>query len=291
MDSLRQIGTGILFAVISIAVILGGFALATAEGQNPNSALAIETAQPVIRTDISTVPAQDTPQALASAEFTGTPMVELATVTISLPTSTPTPVISLTPWPTSQACPPPAGWIAIIVQPFDTLASLAQTYQLSQAYILQGNCLTSDLLQVGSLVYVPPMPTAMPRVTSIPCGAPYGWVNYYVVTGDTLYNLSVRYRVSVEQLKRANCLGDSSLIQAGKILKVPNVATTIPTTGPTAIPSLTDEPTVTEPPATEVTPPTIEPPTSEPPTEPPTEPPSSTPEPPTPETPPSSGVG
>ena len=122
MDTLRQIGIGILFAVISIAVILGGFALATAEGNGANSPAAAETALPVIPADISTVPALETPQALPSAQITATQ--DLAVV---FPTSTP----ALTLWPTSQACPPPVGWMAIIVQPFDTLASIAQTYQLS----------------------------------------------------------------------------------------------------------------------------------------------------------------
>ena len=186
--------------------------------------------------------------------------------------------------------------MAIIVQPFDTLASIAQTYQLSPIAIQQSNCLTSDVLQAGTVVYVPPMSTAMPRITSVPCGAPYGWVNYYVVQGDTLYNLSGRYRVSVDQLQRANCLGASSLIQAGKILKVPNVATTVPTAGPTMIPSATELPTVTVPRATDVTPPPADPPPTDPPTEPPNDPPTAIPEPdtpvpPTPETPPSSGVG
>jgi len=266
MESLRQIGTGILLALISIAVVLGGFSLATAEAHVSNGAPASETLQPVLVSetqDISIVPIETfTPLAAASAVLTET---QLPTAT-QLSTATTFPTVSVTPVNTAQSttavvCVHPGGWIAIVVQASDTLSSLAQTYQISQSAILQGNCMASDqALHAGSLLYVQPRPTATQYISIPPCGAPYGWIDYYVRSGDTLYSISLRYGVSVGELQRANCLGASVNIQLGQRLKVPNVATTepfktaIPAPTVTQAPSLTSEPPTAIPEAPTATP-------------------------------------
>jgi len=270
MESLRQIGTGILLAVISIAIVVGGFTLATAEGHVADSAPATETLQPVLATetqDIPVIPIETfTPLAAASAVLTETSLptaTELPTAT-SLPTASVTPV---TPVNTAQStttvvCVPPAGWIAIVVQASDTLSSLAQTYQMTQSAILQGNCLADNqALHAGSLLYVKPRPTTTPNISVPPCGAPYGWIDYYVLSGDTLYSIGLRYRVPVGDLQRANCLGSSVNIQLGQRLKVPNVATTEPLKTATTAPTVTQAPTLTSEPPTSAPPPT-EPPTA-----------------------------
>ena len=61
----------------------------------------------------------------------------------------------------------------------------------------------------GSGIYVPPPPT-LPARTRVSCGAPSGWVIYYVQMGDTLYRLSVAYGITVADLQRANCMGGST---------------------------------------------------------------------------------
>lgn len=254
MESLRQVGSGLLFALVCIAIVVGGFALSMAEGgigavaipptvTTTSAPIILPTALPVTSPTIPPVipttgdlfPATDTPEPIPTASFT--------------------------PPPPPTSCPPPSGWVAVVVQPYDTLASLAQTYRTSTAALRQGNCLVSDQLVSGSFIYVPPLPTA----TSIPCGAPTGWVNYKVQPGDTLFSISQRFRVTIGELQRANCLGGSTYIQSGKFIKVPNVATsTLPVTGPTATfivieqPSATPTPTVT---STETASPTSPPPT------------------------------
>jgi LysM repeat protein len=269
MESLRQIGTGILLAVISIAVVLGGFTLATAEGHVANSVQATETLQLVVTSvdpNITTIPIETfTPLAAASAVVTETLLPTVTELASATPTTTPAPtasgVPSNTPQPTSAlVCVPPSGWIAIVVQASDTLSSLAQTYQISQAAILQGNCLAGDqALRTGSLLYVQPRPVATQKIATPlpPCGAPYGWIDYYVVSGDTLYSIGLRYGVSVGELQRASCLGSSFNIQLGQRLKVPNVATTEPyktatTVPPTTAPTVTEVPSPTNEPATDV---------------------------------------
>ncbi|HEY3311425.1 MAG TPA: LysM peptidoglycan-binding domain-containing protein [Anaerolineales bacterium] len=256
MEYLRQIGTGILIAVISIAIILGGYSLATTEGrlayqapanteiQNGGSPVETQTSMPVTLTPAVT----STDTALPTAT--------------SFPTNTPSQNVAY--------CPPPAGWIAIIVKPLDTLASIANTYQMTQEEIVQGNCLSEYKVEAGNLLYVQPATFAATQIIAPPvaCGAPSGWVDYYVVQGDTLYNIGVRYRVKVSDLQKANCLGSSTNITVGQKLKVPYVlATSTPLVPPTGMPA-TSEPTITtlpttqEPsplPPTEVTPPPVEP--------------------------------
>jgi LysM repeat protein len=229
MGSLRQIGAGFLLGVISIAAVIGGFALSLAEG-GAIAAPSLTVPPSAMVTVYSTIPLlTDTPQAIVS----------------DTPVSTSTLPASLTPPPPPASCLPPAGWQAIQIQGYETLASLAQKYQTAADAIKQGNCLFSDQLIIGSYLYVPPRPTA----TLIPCGAPYGWVNYYVVPGDTLFSISVRYRVTVTDLQRANCLGSSTFIAVGKPIRVPNVPTST---------SSVKTPTWTASPTLEVASPTLE---------------------------------
>jgi len=253
MGTLRQIGAGILLGVIAITAVIGGFALSKVEG----GAVAVPTGSPspIIVTAYPTIPMlTDTPQPVVTEAISPTPEA----------TSTEPP--SPTPPPPPTSCPPPAGWVPVLVQGYDTLFALAVRYQTSSTAIKQGNCMFSDQLVVGSYLYVPYRPTA----TYVPCRAPSGWILYYVVSGDTLYNISVRYRVTVPELQRANCMGTSPLIPIGKPIRVPNVATStssVPTAIWTTSPTLeAASPTVTVPSATASTVPTTEVPTGVPPT-------------------------
>ncbi len=215
MESLRQVGSGLLFGLVCLAIVVGGFALSMAEGGMdaivaPSLTLTPgtpATSVPAISPTLPLIPATDTP--------------------VSSPTFT------FTPPPPPTNCLPPAGWVAVVVQMHDTLSGLAQTYRVSVDSIRQSNCLVSDQLVPGSFIYVPPLPT----VTPIRCGAPAGWVNYIVQPGDTLFLLSQKFRVSVSAIQIANCLGDSTNIRGGQVIKVPNVPTSTPLNS--ATPSIT----------------------------------------------------
>jgi LysM repeat protein len=231
MEWLRQISAGFVLAAFSVLVVLGGFVQASTEG-----------GMPIALQPTSTIPsAVSLPTGFSTiAVHTETPSAQIsAVVTDDLPTQTFTPAPTTTPPPTPASCLPPIGWVAVLVQPSDSMATLAQDYQTSPTSIKQGNCLFSDQLVSGSLLYLPARPTA----TSIPCGAPVGWVSYTVQSGDTLFNISGRYTVSVADLQKANCLGNSSYIQAGKPIKVPYVVTNTPL--PTVTPIWTSSPTST----------------------------------------------
>lgn len=266
MESLRQVGSGLLFGLVCLAIVLGGFALSMVEGGM--GAVAIPSS-----TWTQAAPATRVP-AISPTLPLETPTQPLNPIT---DTPAPTATETFTPPPPPTNCPPPAGWVATVVQVYDTLPGLAQTYRTSVDAIRQANCLVSDQLVPGSFLYVPPLPTA----TLIPCGAPPGWVNYVVQSGDTLFSLSQKFRTSVAELQRANCLGSSTFIQAGKVIKVPNVPTSTPLNSATpsatfiVIKEETPTPTLTLPAPTTEAPPTTEVPSQTP------VPPSDTPPPPT----------
>ena len=262
MQALKQLGGGFLLGILSVALVLGGFAIAMAEGGMIPSFEPTSSPTAVFPTIFPTLP-------LLSSTEQNSAVNNPTIAVISTQTSTP-------PAPPTS-CPPPAGWVAIIVQPYDTLNSLAQTFRISPSELQHANCLIGSELASGSFLYVPHLPTA----TNIPCGAPFGWITYLVQPGDTLYKISLLYRVSVTQLQNANCLGASTYIYTGQSLKVPNVSTSTATFTP-PIP-VTDTATFTStftltpsPPVTTTEPPPS--PTNTPPVETATTPPSSTPE-------------
>ncbi len=193
MKVVRQLGNGILYGLVSVTLVVGGLSLALAESFTAPS--------PTPTISLPTVP-----QTLTSTQAGPT----------ALPSSTPT--SSATPPPPTN-CPPPAGWILISVQPYDTIQSLAARSGIIPSQLAQANCLLTNNLEPGFNIYVPPPPASPP----IACGAPFGWVRGYVVQqGDTLYNIARLYRTSLSELQRANCLF-TTVITPGNILWVPNV--------------------------------------------------------------------
>jgi LysM repeat protein len=224
MRDLRQVFWGIVTALISIALLFGGFSLSMAEG---NMRLSTSTPLPTITLTLQPLPSQvDSPTPLPAVWTPTLPHISTpvlpATATPSLtPIWTPT----LTPSPTN--CPPPPGWQPYIVQPGDTLGGLALKVKLSSAEVSLANCLGTNGLLPGQLVYLPPSPSRTP----ISCGAPHTWVIYIVVQGDTLYHLGQVYGIPYTEIKRANCL-TSTIIHIGQSLYVPPWATRTPSQTP-----------------------------------------------------------
>jgi LysM repeat protein len=227
MRNLRSIFIGLGIAILSASIVVGSFSLAMLEG---------------------TIPGKPATQAEASSTV-------LVALDGSIPTDIATlsfpPTVTATFPPTSAACPPPAGWVPITVQQIDSLTTLSQMYKTSIDQLTRSNCLTSNILIAGSILYVPPLPTH----TLIPCGPPSGWIIYIVKPKDNLFQISTLYQTTVPQLQAGNCMGSSTLIITGQALYVPNVATITPTMTLTPSPTRTptNTPTVTST-ATPVTP-------------------------------------
>jgi LysM repeat protein len=241
MQSLRQLSIGIVIAVVSVILVIGGIFLSLAETFSP---LATPTQiPPTLQLTFPTI----TPS-LAIAQS------ETATATLT-PIASETASITLAPLAT--CAPAPSNWIQIILGVDDTIYSIAQQYKTTTENLSASNCLTSLDLPVGYVLLVPPVQAT---VTAIPCGPFAGWVRTYIVQpGDNLFRIGLSYGVTVTQLQRANCMGSSTLIFVGQRLWVPNVPTRTP--GVTFIPSSPTASNTSQPVATTEIP-TIEPPTA-----------------------------
>ncbi len=155
MNDFRQMALGVVAALVSTALLFGSLSLALVEGQLRLAALPSQSSP--------TAPLPGTPNPLASATPTPGPGA-----TSTLPQITIASTMALIPPPVATQQPPvacdyPSGWFAITVQPGDTLASLAQEYNVTVNALVRANCLpTSDLIP-GSVLYVPdaPQPTVV----------------------------------------------------------------------------------------------------------------------------------
>lgn len=232
-NPVRQVALGILAAITSIVVVLGSLLLAFAEGGEGEAFVRT----PKMTSTSTELPVR-TPLTTLRPDQQSTLQVYTATLVAS-PTET-------------SACPMPAGWLAVTVQPGETLESLAQTYGISLQRLMEANCLLTNRIQAGILIYVPAPPAATPTPTealtptetAVPCGAPSDWVSYRVKSGDTLYSLATATGTTVPALQFANCMGASTRLLAGQIIYLPKLP---PTATPQATASLTATPTLPTP--------------------------------------------
>lgn len=242
MQSLRQLGGGVIIALISVILVIGGISLALSESLPPQT-----TPTPILPTVSLEFP---------TATFTPSPAGFESPTPFTTITITPTPFVLTTDtlFPTNTlfvqpSCNPPSGWVRIITRSGDTVYSLAQSYKTTAEALGAANCLSSFDIPAGLSLYVPPVPT----VTVIPCGPPAGYVRRHrVQPGDNLFRIALSYGITYPVLQRANCMGSSTTIYAGQLLWVPNVPTRTPVPGvtifptfPTATPTNTVRPTFT----------------------------------------------
>jgi LysM repeat protein len=279
MKSLLPMLAGVGISLMMAFIVFGSFSLSLVENGLQVTA---------------TVAYQDT----SSSPIRILNLGETATNTLIIPSITPTYP------PTPAGCPPPPGWIPRFVQPGESIEVIAQAYLTTIEELMSANCLTTQTISPGKILYVPNIPptaTSSPTPTKVlptaadsdsdrTCNRPTGWVVYIVHSGDTLYRISVWSGTSVAALQNANCLGTSTVIHPGQQLWVPKLPPTPTPTRyyplrhtdtPTRIPTSTPvEPSATPvPPTNSPVPPTNtpKPPTPEPPTNTP-KPPTDTPE-------------
>lgn len=227
MSNSRQVVFGILAALLSVTILLGSLSLALAEGKIP--ALFAPTKTQPIPSSVTPVVANTQIPAFET-QVVNVPTTATPSATL-LSTGTPVPTTMASPTPTATAyCTPMAGWTSVTVQPGDTLDSLAQTYHTSVTALKAANCLMTDDLIPGTILYVP---GAEPTATEYRCGPPAGWVFYTIQSGDTLYSIATAFGTTVAALQQANCMGSSTDIRAGQQLYVPNIPTVTPKISPT----------------------------------------------------------
>lgn len=93
-----------------------------------------------------------------------------------------------------------------IVQPGDTLFSIARSYGTSVEQLMQANRLTTDMLLVGQNLYIPML--RQPQTV------------YTVQPGDTLYLIAQRFNTTVESIIALNNL-TSTALNIGQRLQIP----------------------------------------------------------------------
>lgn len=225
MQSLRELGNALAVALISIGLMVGALSISLVEfvpqEVTPTAQNLVFSPPPITATNTS-IPT-----------LTPTEGIESPT-----PSLTPTSTITLTP---PASCPPPSGWSQILIQAGETLDSIAARYRTSKDELHRANCLLTDALVSGTVLYVPPVPTN--TVAACSPGAA-NWVKGYTVRpGDTIYSIALNYYTNASLLKSVNCRA-SDLIYTGEVLWVPNVATRTPY--PTPLPGSTVTPYPTE---------------------------------------------
>ena len=90
----------------------------------------------------------------------------------------------------------------------DTLSKIAKQFNTTVEELKKLNNLTSDLLQIGQILFIP-----ITEITST-------YSTYIVQKGDTLYGIARKYDITVEELKRLNNITGNNLY-IGQQLKVP----------------------------------------------------------------------
>jgi LysM repeat protein len=120
-----------------------------------------------------------------------------------------------------QTCPP--NTVRYQIQAGDTLYGLARRYGTTVAAIIAVNPgLDPNSLQIGRLICIPRQPV----YPSCPAG------NYYVIRqGDTLYAISRRSNVSVNDLIAANPGINPNALVIGQVICIPAATSTICPTG------------------------------------------------------------
>ncbi len=165
MQTVRQIGSGLLYALVSVVLVVGGLSLALAE----RSLVSSPTPSPTVtmpETSTSTLPA---PPSTPTVFPTTTPAIFTAPV-IPSPTY-PFPTFYFVPTATlvHVSCGPFFGWIrSYMVQPGDTLFHIATLYRTTVYDLERANCKTSSAIFAGERLWVPNVPTVTPGLTIIP---------------------------------------------------------------------------------------------------------------------------
>jgi LysM repeat protein len=245
--AIRQLLGSIIITFVSVSMLLGSFLLSRLDTLEvrppPTLAAAMLSPTPFLPTITATPLPTASPSPLPTATETAIP-----------PTYTPSalPTLSL---PLMPSCPRPPGWFSYTVQQGETLAGLAWRAGITTFALMRANCLSTPTVYPGQQIHLPPTFYASPTPRSYPCGPPLGWVVYIVRPGDTLYSLSLRFRVGIDTIRRANCL-DSYVIYVGQALYLPplpptrtltptpsRTPTPLYTPTPTYIPMLTPTPT------------------------------------------------
>ncbi|MFS8500306.1 MAG: LysM peptidoglycan-binding domain-containing protein [Caldicoprobacter sp.] len=110
------------------------------------------------------------------------------------------------------------------VQPGDSLWKISQRFGVSLDLLFAANNMTGlTVIYPGQKIIIPRSNASVdtPKVT---------YLNHTVAKGDTLWNLSYKYGVSVEDIAQANGIDVSAVLYVGQVLKIPKKEIPVKTT-------------------------------------------------------------
>ncbi len=145
---------------------------------------------------------------------------ELIIPVTTLPTPTPVPTVTsvavATSTPMGGTPGTPGGTFTYIVQPGDSLYSIARRFNTTIGTIAQLNGIVAiHALRIGQQLQIPG--TASPP----PADQPGQQVTYVVVWGDTLYRIAIQFKVTIRDIVEANNIDNPHLIFPGQRLIIP----------------------------------------------------------------------
>ena len=108
------------------------------------------------------------------------------------------------------------------IQSGDTLMGLAYRFGLDwQDIALANNMGENDLLQIGQVIRLPIPNGVGGPVAAVSANVVAGKQVHVVRTGETLWTIAARYKISWEDIAAVNGLGEYDLLQIGEELKLP----------------------------------------------------------------------
>ena len=108
------------------------------------------------------------------------------------------------------------------IQSGDTLMGLAYRFGLDwQDIALANNMGENDLLQIGQVIRLPIPNGVGGPVAAVSANVVAGKQVHVVRTGETLWTIAARYKISWEDIAAVNGLGEYDLLQIGEDLKLP----------------------------------------------------------------------
>jgi LysM repeat protein len=179
------------------------------------SATATETAMPTATPTATFTQPPPTATSTATTAPSATPLPTATAVAVVQPTATALPTIT----PAAATTTPTATYV---VQPGDTLFSIAQRFGTTVEALRAANGLTSNMITIGQILFIVAAPSLSP-----------GIIEHIVAPDDTLYSLAQRYGATVEAIMRVNGLTSPSII-VGQRLLIPIPVSLIADTTPLA---------------------------------------------------------
>lgn len=153
--------------------------------------------------------------AIATATAVAPARVAPTAIPRAMPSSTPKPAPSPTP-------------VQYVVQDGDTLFGIALHYGVTIEAIVAANKIDNpDMIRPGQTIAIPsasftftrPTPAAAPPQPA--AGSNRAAFQYTVQTGDTLFELALRYGVTVRAIAAANQIADPEFIRPGQTILIP----------------------------------------------------------------------